>query len=211
MSAPETPGGIAAIRERLGYQPVLLAVSALLAGAALTWAHGATKAPIAAAEATDLRNTLAQVMPEGFADNDLLADVVEVDGARGRVRVHVARRAGAPVGAVFRMAERGYAGEVALLMAVDADGRVLGVRVLKHAETPGLGDKIDRAKSPWIDDFAGKSLAEPAPAQWAVKKDGGVFDAFAGATITPRAVVKAVRSGLEFFSAQRAEILGDRT
>ncbi|WP_018991117.1 electron transport complex subunit RsxG [Aromatoleum toluclasticum] len=211
MSVPETQRGIAAIRERLGYQPVLLAVSALLAGAALTWAHGATKSPIAAAEASDLRATLTQVMPQGFADNDLLTDVVELDGARGPVRVHVARRAGTPVGAVFRIAERGYAGEVALLMAVDADGRVLGVRVLKHAETPGLGDKVDRAKSPWIDGFTGKSLAEPAPAQWAVKKDGGVFDAFAGATITPRAVVKAVRGGLEFFSAQRAQILGGRS
>ena len=83
MSVPETQRGIAAIRERLGYQPVLLAVAALLAGAALTWAHGATKAPIAAAEASDLRATLAQVMPEGFADNDLLADVVEASGARG--------------------------------------------------------------------------------------------------------------------------------
>lgn len=202
---------LAAMRERLAYQPVLLAGVALLAGAALAWAHGATKAPIAAAEASDLRATLAQVMPAGFADNDLLADVVELDAVQGPVRVHVARRAGTAVGAAFRMAERGYAGEVALLMAVDADGRVLGVRVLKHAETPGLGDKIDRAKSAWIDGFTGKSLGEPAPAQWAVKKDGGVFDAFAGATVTPRAVVRGVRAGLEFFSARRAEILGDRS
>jgi len=86
---------------------------------------------------------------------------------------------------------------------------MLGARVIKHQETPGLGDKIESAKSRWIDDFAGKSLSSPPPAQWAVKKDGGVFDQFAGATITPRAVVKAVRQGLEFYTAHRAEILND--
>jgi electron transport complex protein RnfG len=84
---------------------------------------------------------------------------------------------------------------------------LLGARVLKHAETPGLGDKIELAKSPWILSFNGLSLATLAPAKWAVKKDGGVFDQMAGATITPRAVVKAVKDGLDFFAAQRAQIL----
>ena len=80
------------------------------------------------------------------------------------------------------------------------------MRVLKHSETPGLGDKVDVRKDPWIRGFDGRSLGDPGPDQWAVRKDGGVFDQFAGATITPRAVVKAVRGGLEFFAAHRAEI-----
>jgi len=199
-----------AIRETLPYQPVLLGAIALLAGTALAWAFEATKVPIAAAEEKDMRMTLAQVLPGGFADNDLLRDVVELDGPKGKVTVHLAKHAGTPVGAVFKTAERGYAGDVTVLMAVDASGTVLGVRVLKHTETPGLGDKIETAKSRWIDGFAGKSLAGPAPAKWAVKKDGGVFDAFAGATVTPRAVVKAVKGGLDLFAAHRSDILGEK-
>jgi electron transport complex protein RnfG len=87
------------------------------------------------------------------------------------------------------------------------EGRLLGVRVVKHAETPGLGDKIEIAKAKWILDFNGKFLGDPPPEKWAVKKDGGVFDQFAGATITPRAVVKAVKQGLEFFASHREEIV----
>ena len=93
-------------------------------------------------------------------------------------------------------------------MAVDSDGRTLGVRVLKHSETPGLGDKIEVKKVPWVKSFDGKSLVDPALEKWAVKKDGGIFDQFAGATITPRAVVKAVKGGMDFFTAHKAEIIG---
>jgi electron transport complex protein RnfG len=96
---------------------------------------------------------------------------------------------------------------VLVLVGIDRTGMLLGARVLKHNETPGLGDKIDLAKSPWILSFDGLSLATLPAAQWAVKKDGGVFDQMAGATITPRAVVKAVKEGLDFFAAHRAEIL----
>jgi len=94
-------------------------------------------------------------------------------------------------------------------MAVDADGRILGVRVLKHSETPGLGDKIEITRHAWITSFDGKSLDDPPPAQWAVRKDGGIYDSFAGATITPRAVVRAVKGGLDYFAAHRRQILGD--
>ena len=99
-------------------------------------------------------------------------------------------------------------GEILVLMAVDVDGKMLGARVLKHTETPGLGDKIEIAKDKWILSFNGKSLGEPPADKWGVKKDGGVFDQFAGATITPRAVVKAVKGGMLFFSEHKAEILG---
>jgi len=196
------------IREKLGYQPVLLGVVALAASAALAFANTATKDHIAAAEARDMQMSLAQVLPEGFADNDLLADVTEMDGPKGKLKVHIAKKDGKPVGAVFQMAERGYAADIVCLMAVDAKGTLLGVRVLKHSETPGLGDKIEITKNAWIDSFKGKSLQEPTLARWGVKKDGGVFDQFAGATITPRAVVKAVKGGLDFFESHKQQILG---
>lgn len=196
------------IREKLHYQPLLLGVVALLAGAALSWASSATREPIAAAEAHDMQLTLAQVLPEGISDNDLLKDVRELDGPRGKLKIHLARKAGKLTAAVYQVAERGYAADIVLLMAVDTDARVLGVRVLKHSETPGLGDKIELAKSPWITRFSGKSTDDPSPARWAVKKDGGEFDQFAGATVTPRAVVKAVKGGLDFFVAHRNEIVG---
>ena len=200
------------LRDKLAYQPISLGIIALIASAALALAYSATKDHIAAAEQHDMQMSLAQVLPAGFADNDLLADVRELTNAKGKpVKVHIAKQAGVGVGAVFQVAERGYAGDIVVLMAVDADGKVLGARVLKHIETPGLGDKIEVARHPWIKSFDGKSLADPAPEKWGVKKDGGIFDQFAGATITPRAVVKAVKGGLEFFAAHRAEILeGDK-
>jgi len=93
-------------------------------------------------------------------------------------------------------------------VGIFADGRLAGVRVLGHKETPGLGDKIELAKSDWIRSFDGKSLSSPAASGWAVKKDRGEFDQFAGATITPRAVVKAVHGALQYFDAHRAQLLG---
>lgn len=196
------------IREHIGYQPVLLGIVALVASAALAMAAGSTGEAIAAAEAKDLRDSLAEVLPAGLADNDFLKDTLAIDKAGKPVTIYRARHAGAVKAAVFQVAERGYAGEISILMAVDAEGHTLGVRVLKHAETPGLGDKIEVKKDPWVKAFDGKSLDNPAPRQWGVKKDGGVFDQFAGATITPRAVVKAVKGGLEFFAEHRKEITG---
>ncbi|WP_407279755.1 electron transport complex subunit RsxG [Aromatoleum evansii] len=211
MGTEQSPGfSLDALRDRLAYQPLLLGGVALVAGTALTLASNATRAPIAAAEAHDTQMTLAQVLPAGSTDNDLLKDVLELPGpaAGSARRIHIARKAGVVTGAVFNVSERGYAGEIRLLMAVDPAGRVLGVRVLKHTETPGLGDKIEIARNPWITSFNGHSLGDPAAEQWAVRKDGGIYDSFAGATITPRAVVKAVKGGLDYFAAHRNEILG---
>jgi electron transport complex protein RnfG len=198
---------LAAWRDRLAYQGISLGVVALLATTALVLGNRLTHEAIVQAEATDLANSLAQVLPAGTADNDLLADIVKVGAGETAVTVHRARKNGVPTAAVFRMAERGYAGDIVVLMGVAADGRLLGVRIVKHVETPGLGDKIEIAKAKWVLDFDGKSLAATPAEQWAVKKDGGVFDQFAGATITPRAVVKAVKHGLEFFAAHREEML----
>lgn len=197
------------IREKTGYQPLLLGIVALLASASLAWAANATKDAIAAAEAKDLRDSLSQVLPAGFADNDLLQDTMEVDQGDGKkLLIYRSRKEGKVNGAVFKVSGKGYAGEIQILMAVDKDGQALGVRVLKHTETPGLGDKIEVSKGDWVKSFDGKSLGNPAPEQWAVKKDNGIFDQFAGATITPRAVVKAVKGGLEFFSQHKSEIEG---
>jgi len=200
-----------AIREKIGYQPLLLGAFALLASGALAWASDATGGAIAAAEAKDLRDSLSEVLPQGMADNDFLKDTIELDNKGKMVTIYRARQGGVVKAALFKVAERGYAADIQVLMAVDAEGKTLGVRVLKHAETPGLGDKIEIKKDKWITDFDGKSLGDPAPEKWGVKKDSGVFDQFAGATITPRAVVKAVRGGLEFYGEHRKEILGEKS
>ena len=194
------------LRDKLGYQPLLLGVVALLASAALAVVSSATAPAIAAAEAKDLRDSLSDVLPAGLADNDFLKDTVDIDRDGKMVTVYRARRGGELQAVLFKVAERGYSGEIQVLMAVDMDGRTLGVRVLKHTETPGLGDKVELRKDDWVLDFNGKSLGDPAPEKWAVKKDNGVFDQFAGATNTPRAVVKAVKGGLAFYAARKQDI-----
>ncbi len=103
----------------------------------------------------------------------------------------------------FETVGQGYAGPIRVLLGIGTDGRILGARVLSHSETPGLGDKIEISRDDWISAFNGLSLGDPPPERWAVKKDGGVFDQFSGATITPRAVVAAIKGGLETFAAQR--------
>ena len=198
-------------REKMAYQPLLLGLFALLASAAQAWAANATGGAIAAAEAKDLRDSLGEVLPKGFADNDLLKDTLVIERHGQPLTVYRVRRQGVVKGAVFKVAERGYAADIQVLMAVDAGGQTLGVRVIKHAETPGLGDKIEAAKSSWIRAFDGKSIGRPPLDKWGVRKDGGVFDQFAGATVTPRAVVKAVKGGLEFYAEHRKEILGEKS
>jgi electron transport complex protein RnfG len=101
------------------------------------------------------------------------------------------------------IAHDGYSGDIKLLIAIKANGSISGVRVLAHKETPGLGDYIDIAKDNWIKLFDNESLLKTAESQWKVKKDGGAFDYMAGATITPRAVVKAVHKALQYFEANK--------
>ena len=195
-------------RDRLSYQPLSLGFIALATSAALVFANQITRPQIINAEERDLQASLVEVLPAGFADNELLKDNVKIAGADGQpVTVYRARQAGSVTGVVFQTSARGYAGEVAVIIGVDTKGTLLGARVIKHHETPGLGDKIELAKSSWIRYFEGKSLDSPPADKWAVKKDGGAFDQFAGATITPRAVVKAVKEGLTFYAAHRQEIL----
>lgn len=196
------------LRTRAWYQGASLGLAALLTSAALALASSLTAHDIAQAEAEDLKQSLTQVLP-GRYDNDLLADTLTLAAPSGDVRVYRARQGGQVVAVVFEVSGPGYAGPIHCIMGVSREGRLLGVRVLRHKETPGLGDKIEPAKGNWIHAFTGKSLGEPAPDKWAVKKDGGVFDQFAGATITPRGVVKAVKGGLTFFAQEKARLLDE--
>lgn len=182
------------------YQTVSLGAVTALAAGVLMFANLHTAPVIEAARALDIERSLAQVLPPDSFDNDLLSDTIMVDGPHGRlVKVHLARQAGQIRFVVFQMSGKGYAGPIDLVMGVDQSGQITGVRVTRHSETPGLGDKIEAQRDPWIHELAGKSLDNPTPERWAVKKDGGEFDQFAGATVTPRAVIAAVKHGLQFY------------
>jgi Na+-translocating ferredoxin:NAD+ oxidoreductase subunit G len=195
------------LKTRIPYHPVLLGVIGLIASGALAVANLNTKDAIQAAEQRDLEQSLKQVLPDGFADNDLLADTLMVKKEDGStVKIYRAKLGKQFKAAVFEVSSRGYAGPVNALMGIDEKGTILGVRVIKHAETPGLGDKIELAKDKWILDFNGKSFSNTPLDKFGVKKDGGVFDQFAGATITPRAVVKAVREGMQFYDLHQKQI-----
>jgi electron transport complex protein RnfG len=159
-----------------------------------------------------LMRNLSTLIPADLYDNDLLTDTIDVPGddllgGEEPVSVYRARKNGEPVALAFMpTAPDGYSGNIKLLVGIKYDGSLTGVRVVEHHETPGLGDAIEAERSDWILSFAGKSLDNPETAQWAVKRDGGVFDQFTGATITPRAVVKAVRRSLEFYNAEREHL-----
>jgi electron transport complex protein RnfG len=200
---------VATLREGISYQGILLAGFSMLTAASLVIANGYTAPAIHLAEQHDLVVSLNQVLPEGFNDNNLLKDVVVVkNSATGSdVEVHRASKVGVLNGAVFKTSSSGYAGPIVILVGISREGVVQGVRVLQHAETPGLGDKIDVAKTNWVHAFEGKALTT---ARWLVKKDGGDFDQFAGATITPRAVVKAVKEALEFHQANLDKIYASK-
>ncbi|WP_296276155.1 electron transport complex subunit RsxG [Pseudomonas sp. UBA7530] len=167
---------------------------------------------IAKAEREAQVRALAEILPAGSYDNHLLDNRIELNapelGHRSPQSAYLALK-GAQSNALILpvTAPDGYSGAIHLLVGIFADGRLAGVRVLSHKETPGLGDKIELAKSDWILGFAGKSLSDPDEERWAVKKDRGDFDQFAGATITPRAVVKAVHGALRYFDTHRAQLL----
>ena len=154
-----------------------------------------------------------EILPADLYDNDLTKDtaVLPVDpllGSETGTKIHIARKDGEVTGIIFETtATRGYNGNLDMLVAINRDGVVTGSRVISHKETPGLGDKVDLKKSPWILSFANKSLTNPELSGWAVKKDGGDFDQFTGATITPRAVVRAVKNTLIYFDQNKDALL----
>lgn len=190
---------------------VLGAFAILTVGIVATTQLGTAKR-IEAAQREAKVQALAQILPADSYDNHLLDNVRDVNdpllGNKGPTPTYLATRNGEPSAVILQAtAPDGYSGSISLLIGILADGRLAGVRVISHKETPGLGDKIELAKSSWINSFVGTSLQSPDESGWAVKKDGGQFDQFAGATITPRAVVKAVHKALQYFDAHRAELL----
>ena len=196
-------------------KPVLyLAAFALTGTLILALIHAATEDRIAANERTALLQRIEQLLDGQTYDNDPLQDSVllaeNAPPSATPVTVYRVRQTGQPVAAVYALTSpNGYSGTIGLVVGINADQTISGVRVVKHRETPGLGDKIDIAKSNWIRDFEGKSLQNPIPERWAVKKDGGEFDQFTGATITPRAIVSTVKNALSW-AAQNQQDLFNR-
>jgi len=190
----------------------VLGLFAIVTVGAVTLLQQGTAERIQAAERAAQVRALGEILPTGSYDNHLLDDSVLVQdrllGNRSPLPAYIAIKDGRPSAVILQaISPDGYSGAIHLLVGIHADGRVAGVRVIGHRETPGLGDKIELAKSPWIRSFDGKSLTNPAADGWAVKKDRGEFDQFAGATITPRAVVGAVHRALQYFDAHKAELL----
>ena len=187
----------------------LLAGFAVAGSLLLGITESSTRAHIQANERAFLINSLNEVLPPKHFTNDLLHDTRELTapeafGSDAPVTIYRARRAGTPVAALFTViAPDGYSGKIKLLVGVHWDGTLAGVRAVAHRETPGLGDAIEVERSDWILGFPGLSLLNPAADNWHVKKDGGDFDQFTGATITPRAVVKAVKKALLYFTTHR--------
>jgi electron transport complex protein RnfG len=191
----------------------VVAFTAVLSGAYL-W----TLPSIEAAAAEEKMKLIDEVLPRERYDNDPLADAASFDAAPGLgldrpARIFRARKGGRIEALILEaVAHDGYAGDIRLLLALDADGRIIGVRVVAHRETPGLGDYIDARKGPdkarpWIAQFDGLNPAAVDAREWKVKKDGGRFDAVAGATVSPRAVIRAVREAALFVAANREKIM----
>jgi len=172
-----------------------------------------TKERIAKSEQEEKLKLISQLVPRSSFDNNIVADTVALRpdlllGTTSAGLAYRARKDGAPVAVAMEViAPDGYSGRIDLLVAIQADGALAGVRVVTHKETPGLGDYIDIAKSNWITGFDGKALLAGKDSDWQVKKDGGQFDYMAGATITPRAVVKAVHHALQYYALHREALL----
>lgn len=191
----------------------ILFLFAIIGTAMLAYTYRQTRPIIEKSAQEEKLALINQVMPRPLYDNELLAAYRELPahdllGTRKPSGMWVATRGGAPVGVVLEaVAPEGYGGDIELLIGISADGSLTGVRVTRHKETPGLGDYIEAAKSAWTNQFTGKSYDPDLDSRWKVKKDGGDFDSRAGATITPRAIVKAVREALKYFELHRDKLL----
>ncbi len=191
---------------------LVLGMVALVSVACVVLVHEATRERIAAEARARQAAQLEKLLGALPHDNDVLADLTyardrDLLGTASAVPVYRARLGKRPAAIVMApVAPDGYAGSIDLLVAIGADGHVLGVRVIRHRETPGLGAAIDERKSDWIGRFTGRSIGDPPLERWKVRKDGGDFDQFTGATVTPRAVVRAVAGSLVYFQQHRDEL-----
>jgi Na+-translocating ferredoxin:NAD+ oxidoreductase subunit G len=185
--------------------------------AVLAFTFSQTRTTIAHSEEQERLQLISQIVPPELADNDIIHDTLVIPpdpllGTDDDTLVYRARLKGEPSAVVLEaVAPDGYSGKISLILSIRANGEIAGVRVVSHKETPGLGDYIELPKSPWIKVFDGKSLTMYKEADWKVKKDGGQFDYMAGATITPRAVVKAVHKALQYFATNRGKLFAPVT
>ena len=191
------------------YGGILLAVLAAICTSLVAMTHRYTKPLIIANEQAYLEQSLKPVLGGIEYTESLDRSVVTIPPphdlpGNGPATVYRIYADGAAAAALFVVTARdGFHGPIELLIGVKIDGTVTSVRVLKHQETPGLGDYIEADKSDWIQQFNGTSLAAPDRSQWLIKRDGGVFDQLTGASITPRAVIKAIRQTLLYFETQQ--------
>ena len=204
---------------------ITMVAFALIGTALLAYVFNITREPIEKSEAEARMALFRQILPDEHNygnvknkdddhhaddDNDLLKNVVEIApnallGNKTSSKAYIAKQDHKLVAVILEaIAHDGYSGDIKLLIAIRADGSISGVRVLTHKETPGLGDYIDIAHGNWIKLFDNQSVENLPLAQWKVKKDGGKFDYMVGATITPRAVVKAVAKSLQFFEQNKS-------
>ncbi|WP_322614732.1 RnfABCDGE type electron transport complex subunit G [Pseudomonas sp. BIC9C] len=192
-----------------------IALVVLLAalGFGMTYVVQLVSAPRIAAEQRliDSRNLL-DLIPSDSYDNQPLEHPIKFEPTvltnSTLLGGYLATRADQPVAVLLRSQTLGYAGAIDLLIAIDANGRLLGVKTLKQSETPGLGARIADWPNTWLQVFSGKSRTEPGDSGWALKKDQGQFDQIAGATITSRAVINAVHDALRHFDEHRQQLLG---
>lgn len=191
---------------------LLLGLFAIVATTLVALTEENTREQIRENQRQALLDGINALIPHDEYDNAILQDTLllpatEALGTEEQTSVYRARQNGEPVAAVLTViAPDGYSGTIRMLVGIYHSGKLAGVRVIDHKETPGLGDKIDVKKDDWILQFEGLSLGNPPASKWKVKKDGGEFDQFTGATITPRAVVAAVRQSLEYFRKHRDEL-----
>lgn len=194
---------------------LVLSLFAMAASLLLASTYLGTRDTIARSEREAAQKILQELYPAHTHDNDLLADTIAIPeaylatlGLKQAATMNVVKKEGGIVGFIIpATAPDGYSGDIRLLVGINVDGTIAGVRALAHNETPGLGDKVELRKSPWILSFNGKSLGNPGQEQWGVKKDDGHFDQFTGATITPRAVVSRVLKTLIFYKEHGPELL----
>ena len=192
-----------------------LAMIAAICTALVAATFQATQARIAANEKALLEQSLQPALSGTFYDSGVSESRIVIEPphdlpGNGPAIIYRVYAEGVPVAALFVVTARdGFSGPIRILLGIEADGTVTGLRILEHRETPGLGDKIESARSDWVFQFEGRSLADPLPTGWAIKVDGGEFDQLTGASVTPRAVIKAVRESLVYFDVHRDEIFAE--
>ncbi|MDN3614490.1 MAG: electron transport complex subunit RsxG [Vibrio gallaecicus] len=185
-----------------------LAIFACASTGLVAVTHYLTKDTIKQQEQAQLLSVLNQVVPHNLHDNELFSSCILLNtpelGTEQSMPAYIATLNDQPSAiAIEAIAPDGYNGEIKLIVGIEQDGTILGTRVLSHKETPGLGDKIDLRVTDWITSFKGKQVTESNVSRWAVRKDGGDFDQFTGATITPRAVVKAVKKAVVYVNTNK--------